>query len=286
MHDHPRALESDVAAHYRRDGLTETILAALAQTGADLDALRPEDLAPVDEFHTAGRRTTLRALDLMGLASGCHVLDAGCGIGGTARHLARERGCRVTGIDLTPEYVATARALTDRMGLTANCDFHRGSVLDLPFADERFDAVVTFHVAMNIADRPRFYRELARVLRLGGRLCVFDVMKGPAPGMLYPVPWAETHATSFLTSTAETRTLLEAAGFAVTAEDNLRTLAIDHFRTMIGRAREAAGPPPLGLHLLTGDNAPTKFANYLVALEAHRLEPVILVAERRAVPLS
>jgi ubiquinone/menaquinone biosynthesis C-methylase UbiE len=274
-------LEADVAAHYGKGGLTETILAGLEQSGADLDALTPEDLAPVDEFHTAGRITTLRALDLSGVAPASHVLDAGCGIGGTARHLARERGCRVTGIDLTPEYVDTARELTARMGLAESCTFRVGSVLAMPFEDASFDAGLTFHVAMNIEDRARFYSELARVLREGARLCVFDVMKGPTPGMLYPVPWAETAATSFLRSAAETRALLEGAGFAVTAEDNLREFAIAYFRESFANAARSDRPSGLGLHLLTGANAREKFSNYLRAVEAHQIEPVILAARRR-----
>ena len=87
-------LEREVAHHYGKAGLLETILAGLKSTGADLDNLQPVDLAPVDEFHTAGRVTTLKALEMVPLRAGMHVLDAGCGLGGTARVLAREHGCR------------------------------------------------------------------------------------------------------------------------------------------------------------------------------------------------
>jgi ubiquinone/menaquinone biosynthesis C-methylase UbiE len=217
----------------------------------------------------------------MPLKPGMHVLDAGCGIGGTARCLAAEHGCRVTGIDLTPDYIDVARMLTERTGLTDLCDFHAGSVLQMPFEASAFDAAVSFHVAMNIEDRAKFYAELARVLRPGGPLCVFDVMKGPAPGAVYPVPWAETETTSFLRSRDETCSLLEDGGFEVTAEENLRSFAMDYFRAVFAKLAEAGGPPPLGLHLLTGINAPEKFANYFRALEAHQIEPVILVADRR-----
>ena len=273
-------LEGAVAAHYGRPGLLDTILDGLRAAGADPDHPTPDDLAPVDEFHTAGRVTTLRALSMLPLTAGMHVLDAGCGIGGTARPLASHYRCRATGLDLTPDYVETARALTGRMGLTAACDFHHGSVTQMPFRDGAFDAAVTFHVAMNVADRDAFYGELARVLAPGAPLCLFDVMKGPADGMRYPVPWAETPETSVLHTPAETRMLLDAAGFSVTAEDNLRAFAIDFFRAAFARAQAAGGPPPLGLHQLTGANAPEKFANYLAALEDHQIEPVIMVAQQ------
>lgn len=277
MHDD---LEKSVAAHYGMRGLLDAILAGLEAVGADLADPTPEQLAPVDEFHTAGRITTLKALEMTPIVAGMHVLDAGCGIGGTARVLAKERGCSVTGIDLTPEYVEVAEALTSRMKLDGVCAFHTGSVLAIPFADGIFDAGITFHVAMNISDRAGFYGELARVLRSGAPLCVFDVMKGSAPGMVYPVPWAETEATSFLKTPEDTRRLLAAAGFAVDKEESQRDFAIQFFQEVHAKAAKADGPPPLGLHLLTGRNSPEKFANYLQALEAGQIEPRIMVARR------
>lgn len=271
-------IENRVSAHYRKSGLAEVILDGLAAAGANLNALTLEDLAPVDEFHTAGRITTLKALELMPLEAGMHVLDAGCGLGGTARCLAVEHGCRVMGLDLTEEFIEVARLLTQRMQLSAVCEFCQGSATAMPFDDEMFDAAVTFHVAMNIAQRAKLYGELARVLRPDSALCVFDVMKGPGAGMRYPVPWAETEATSFLRSRDETADLLEQAGFTVIAEKNLRQFAIDYFREAFAKAEKSDAPPPLGLHLLTGDNAADKFANYAQALQAHQIEPVIMVA--------
>ncbi|WP_198174224.1 class I SAM-dependent methyltransferase [Mesorhizobium xinjiangense] len=273
-------LEDAVTAHYGRRGLLEAILAGLEAAGGDSARPAPEQLAPVDEFHTAGRITTLKALGMMPIVAGMHVLDAGCGIGGTVRVLAREHGCRVTGIDLTPEYIEVAETLTARMNLDGACTFHAGSVLAMPFAAGAFDAAVTFHVAMNISDRAGFYDELARVLRPGAPLCVFDVMKGPAPGMVYPVPWAEMETTSFLKTPAETRDLLAAAGFKIHREESQRAFAISFFREAFAKAAKAGGPPPLGLHLLTGRNSPEKFANYLQALEAEQIDPVIMVANR------
>lgn len=275
-----QSLEARVAAHYERGDLLDAILAGLEVQGVTLDRIKTEDLAPVDEFHTAGRATTLKALDLAPIEAGMHILDAGCGIGGTARHLAVERACRVTGIDLTPDFISVAKALTERMGLSDHCRFQVGSATDLPSGDAAFDGVVTFHMAMNIPDRVDLYRELARVTKPNGFLCLFDVMKGPAHGMRYPVPWAETGETSFLKSRDETAGHLDAAGFEITAEQNLRVFAMDFFETVFAKAD--SGPPPLGLHLLTGDNTADKFANYVAALNDHQIEPVIIIAEKRA----
>ncbi len=274
-------LETRIAAHYGQSGLLDAIDDGLERSGVDPNAPSIEDLAPVDEFHTAGRTTTLQALAMTPIEAGMHVLDAGCGIGGTARCLAKEKGCRVTGIDLTSEYVSVARALTERTSLADACEFHEGSVLDMPFADGAFDAGVSFHVAMNIEDRASFYGELARVLRRGAPLCLFDVMKGPTPGMRYPVPWAEIEDNSFLKTPDETGDLVRRAGFEPVARTSLRAFAIDFFREAFAKDAESDGPPPLGLHLLTGANAPDKFSNYADALNEHQIDPVIVVAVRQ-----
>ena len=114
----------------------------------------------------------------------------------------------------------------------------------------------------------------------GAPLRVFDVMKGPTPGMIYPVPWAETEATGFLMSRDETFGFLVDAGFELAAAESLRDFAMGDFREVFAKAAEAGGPPPLGLHLLTGRNSPEKFAIYARALEAHQIDPVIVVATR------
>lgn len=275
-----RQLEVRIAAHYRKPELLKAIVDGLEQAGVDPNAPSLEDLAPVDEFHTAGRITTLKALEMTPIEADMQVLDAGCGIGGTARCLAKEKGCRVTGIDLTSDYIEVAHTLTERTGLSDACEFHHGSVLDMPFADRSFDAAVSFHVAMNIEDRAQFYGELARISRQGASLCMFDVMKGPAAGMHYPVPWAETETHSFLKTPDETSDLVRQAGFDIVATTSLREFAIDFFRNAFAKAAKLDGPPPLGLHILTGSNTQEKFANYAKALDEHRIDPVIIVAKR------
>ncbi|MEM9278001.1 MAG: class I SAM-dependent methyltransferase [Pseudomonadota bacterium] len=273
-------LEEQVTSHYGRNDLLDAILGGLKAQGSDLDHLKPEDLAPVDEFHTAGRATTIKALDLAPISAGMNILDAGCGIGGTSRHLAIERDCHVTGVDLTPEYIEVAAALSERMGLAEKCEFATGNITNLSFPTSSFDGVATFHVAMNIDNRPKLYGELARVLKPGGFLCIFDVMKGPTEGMRYPVPWSEDGTTSFLRSRNEMRELLKTAGFKISAEEGLRDFAMDFFEKVFANAAGADGPPPLGLHLLTGDNSPEKFANYFEALKDHQIEPVIMIATK------
>src|SRR5947209_638695 len=130
-----------VEAHYTRSSLGETILAALREAGKDLEHLPPDDLAPVDEFHSGQRNATVRLARLAGVSGAEDVLDVGCGIGGPSRFLAKEFGCRVTGLDLTTEFIEVANMLARRTGLTGKVTYRKGDALELPFADASFDLV-------------------------------------------------------------------------------------------------------------------------------------------------
>ncbi len=218
-------IEAAVARHYGNAGLLARILAGLEASGVDPDHLRPDDLAPVDEFHIGGREATAHAVAKLDLDEGAQVLDVGCGIGGAARYIATQAGCRVTGIDLTPEFIATARRLTELTGLDGKIAFEVASALDMPFEDAAFDAAITLHVAMNIPERAALYGEIARVMKPGAELCLYDVMKTGAGEIAYPVPWAETPATSHLTTVEEMRDLLDGAGFDVSEVEDRRAFA-------------------------------------------------------------
>ena len=111
-----------------------------------------------------GPIATSRLTELAQVASDDHVLDAGSGIGGTARFLADQYKCRVTAIDLTEEYCEIARWLNRLTGLEDRISVRHGSVTDLPFADASFDVAISQHVQMNVADKARLYAEARRVL--------------------------------------------------------------------------------------------------------------------------
>lgn len=263
--------EAHVAAYYAKDALEATILAALGDAGKDVTKLAPADLAPVDEFHTGGAKTTAALFAGMGLKPGMRVLDIGCGIGGAARQLVQQR-CRVVGIDLTFAYAKTAAALTRRMALDKEVRFAVASANRLPFAAASFDAAIMLHVGMNIADKGGLFAEARRVLRRGGAFGIFDLMRTRSGTVEFPVPWAESAATSCLATAAQYRAELEAHRFALLSVRNRRSEAIATF----ARAG-AAVRAPLGLHILMGANSAEKIAHVRDGIASGAIVPWTMI---------
>ncbi|HXX12776.1 MAG TPA: methyltransferase domain-containing protein [Burkholderiales bacterium] len=270
-----------VERHYGRGQILDSILRALRQAGKDLDRLAPADLAPVDEFHIRGREATIELGARASLRRGLRVLDVGCGLGGSARYLAAQHGCEVVGIDLTSEYVDTANALAAIVGLERMVEFRQASALEIPFERDSFDVVWTEHVQMNIADKQAFYAEIARVLAPRGRLLFHDIFGGEGGPLWFPVPWSEDGSISFLAAPDAVRAMLAALGFSLHEWEDKSQQSLEWFAAASDRLASTA-PPPLGLHLLMGDNAKTKFQNNIRNLRERRFVVFQAVAEKRA----
>lgn len=274
------AREQEVVRHYTSGDLMDRIVAALARAGVDPARPTPADLAPVDEFHIGGAPATEAFAAKLPFKAGDRLLDVGCGLGGPARFLAQRFGAHVTGIDLTPEYVEVARRLSQLTGQGATTTFDVGSALAMPYGDASFDGAITVHVAMNIANRDKLYAEVGRVLKPGASFGIYDVMKGNAAPLDYPVPWAMTAETSHVVTPAETRSLLERAGFEIVEIEDRTAPAKAFFEKAMAAAQAAGGPPPVGLQLLTGETHRQKFANMLSAVTDGRLTPAMIVARK------
>lgn len=275
----PTRVNESVEAHYTRPDLGSVILAALESAGKDLNRLTVEDLAPIDAFHIRGRAATLELARTAKVDSTKRVLDVGSGVGGTSRCLAREFGCRVTGIDLTEEYCRAAAMLSDRIGLADLVDYRQGDATSMPFSDASFDIVWTEHVAMNIPDKPKLYREMYRVLKPGGTLAIYDILAGPFGPVLFPVPWARTPESSFLATPDELRSLLEEAGFNVTAWADTTDAARAWFKALAEKIGKE-GVEPLGFHVLLGSDFPAMAQNQRRNLEEARIVLAQIVATR------
>jgi len=263
----------NISGHYTVGDLGTRILEALKAAGRDPENLAVDDLAPVDEFHIRGRVSTEELAAWAELGRDQAVLDVGCGLGGTGRYLASTVGCHVTGVDLTEEYCRVGEMLSERVDLADRTSFRQGSALDLPFDSARFDVVWTEHVQMNIEDKASFYGELHRVLKPGGQLAFHDIFAGDRSDLQFPVPWAGDASISHLVPPESVHTTLTDLGFSVVRWEEKTEESAAFFRTVLERVR-AQGWMPVGLHLLMGEDAETKFANVLGNLEKGRLRVV------------
>ena len=232
--------------HYEKneagDGLVSkvsNILNSLPQGAAD-----SLQLAGLDQFHVMGLAATEQLAQLAGIQREATILDAGSGLGGPSRYLASTYGCRVIGVDLSPSYVAVAQLLAQRTRMDSLVSYEVGDLSALPFPDNRFDALWTQHVVMNIPERERLYREFRRVLKSGGKLAFYDVLATDANlKPHFPVPWAEKADTSFLFTETETISALQRGGFTIAAWHDVTAEALQWF----GQQRPQAQAFGLGI---------------------------------------
>ena len=272
--------DKKVNKYYGSGGIMEKIEAGLNLAGKDPGSLTVDDLSSIDAFHTRGRESTKELAGLADIKASDLVLDVGCGLGGTARYLAAQYGCRVAGIDLTEEYISIGKKLTQMVGMGDGVELRHGSALKILYEDERFDIVWTEHVQMNIADMDRFYSEIARVLKPGGRLLFHDIFRGPGDPPLYPTPWAKDASMSTLATETEARMIITQAGLEIDQWLVKDKESIEHFRSRAAQF-QADGPPPISTHLLMGDNSKNKVKNYIRNLSEGRVSVALGMAHKR-----
>lgn len=249
-------MENQVQNHYACPDLAAAIRAGLETAGKSPDAITPRDLTPVDQLHTGGPKATISLMEKAGIAADGVVLDAGCGIGGSTRLLARQFNLQVDGIDITPDFIDTARVLTHWCGMEKGhtIGFHQGSVLDLPFDNTRFDAVLCQHILMNIEDKAKALSEFNRVLTPGGKLILHEIIDGPGPQPLMPVPWGADASTSFVPRWETLKVQLADAGFDVEYfSDETKNAAA--WWQMVNTIRKKKGIPAVNTGLIFGSMA-------------------------------
>jgi ubiquinone/menaquinone biosynthesis C-methylase UbiE len=267
-----------VRDHYPATGLTARLKTALAALGPNDQRLTPQQLAGVDQFHTRGLAATAELAELARITADMSVLDVGSGVGGPARFLAATYGCRVTGIDLSEQFVDAARYLTGRTGQSGLVSFEIASALELPFDDGSFDIALMQHVAMNVADRTKLYREMRRVLKSGARFAAFDVVSMSGEPH-YPLPWARTSAASFLMTAAGTREAIESAGFrTLTWRDDTEAA-----KAWIAQLRASGSPPSPNLGVVMGPDFAELAANLGRSLMEGRLGVLTAVFEKSSI---
>lgn len=139
------------------------------------DAIPPETLFALDQWHYHGTDAIRDAARFLGLGPTSRVLDIGAGVGGPARYLAHTTGCHVTAVELQSELHQVGLDLTQRSGLADRVTHICGDALTYPLPSDAFDAVISFLAIVHVPDRPLLMKRLAGVLRSGGQCYIEDL---------------------------------------------------------------------------------------------------------------
>jgi ubiquinone/menaquinone biosynthesis C-methylase UbiE len=272
------AAEDDVAHHYARDGLIQAIESGLVQMGKTRDTVTIDDLSSVDEFHIGGRKATGELMSQLEVTAPDHVLDVGSGLGGPARFIADRYKCRVSGVDLTRDYVETGNRLCQWVGLDDRVSLHQSSALVTPFQDATFSKAYMLHVGMNIENKEELFLEVRRVLRPGALFAIYDVMQTAEGELLFPVPWATTSQSSRVSSPERYKRALELAGFEILSERNRKDFALAYFADQKARSVAAGAAGALGLHTLMGEKRQNQIRNMTACISKGIIAPCELIA--------
>lgn len=147
-----------------------------ADESIDIATLSEDTLQNFDQDHYGGIDANEALAKLAALNEDCHVLDVCCGLGGPARYMAHNYGCRVTGIDFTNSRVVGAKNLTQMVRLEDRVTFQNANALDLPFEDKTFDVVISQEAFCHIPNKDRLIAECVRVLKPGGKMAFTDIL--------------------------------------------------------------------------------------------------------------
>ena len=121
-----------------------------------------------ESFADGIRRHERYISDRLGLEPGMLVLDAGCGVGGPMREIARYSGARIVGANVVPEQVEKARRYNEEAGLSKQCEVMVADFMDLPVDDAIYDRIYAIGSTCHAPDRTQVFKELFRVLKPGG----------------------------------------------------------------------------------------------------------------------
>ena len=266
-------MDRDINQHYGSDNLGSRIFAALEQSGKDLENLTLKDLSVIDQLHTGGHVATLELARKAELPPGTTVMDAGCGIGGSCRLLAKECGFSMTGIDLVTDFIDVAKSLTRSTGMGDTIRYATGNIMNTDLEDSSFDAVWCQHTLMNLQNKEQVFSEFNRILKPGGVVVLHEIVRGSNAPIHLPVPWADRHTISHLIPWPEMMSIILDNGFTCRFQKDQTQEQAKTWWTRVKKAfaKKRETPSPLGPHIIFGENG-LAFGNTMTAnLEEDRI---------------
>ncbi|SPH17166.1 Sarcosine/dimethylglycine N-methyltransferase [Defluviimonas aquaemixtae] len=274
-------MTASVQEHYGAAGIAARILAAVPWSRDADPALRAEQLFPFDQLHGRELIATREHAARLNPARTAHLLDIGSGVGGPARYFASTFGCRVTGVDLTSDFVAASQELGDLCGLGDLLTFVEADAGRIPFGDDTFDHAYSFYVGMNLTDKPAVLRECARVLKPGGRLLWTEVTE-VAGEAHYPLPWSRTKEGSHVRTRETLIGQFPSAGFKLLSVEDETAAHLD----LVMQVKASGRVPSPGLTqanaVVLGADFAERRANYIRGLGEGLFASTLIDARTRA----
>ncbi len=250
-------MKNKIQTHYGSDDLLEKIKNALEKAGKNPDKLALKDLSVIDQLHTGGHLASMELAEKARIKQNMKILDAGCGIGGTSRLLAKKFNSNLIGIDLVEKFIDAAEFLTKSTGLGHRVKFLQMSIPETSFEDDSFDCIWCQHTLMNIDDKHAAFTEFSRILKPGGILVLHEIIRGNNTDaeIYFPVPWADRPYLSFLISMEKTVSMLEDSGFELNFYEDQTKQAKQWWNKVKAAAKKNVdNPRPLGPHIIFGEN--------------------------------
>ena len=217
------------------------------------------------------------------LSPSSRLLDLACGSGRPTLRIAQKTGCHVSGIDLHPEGIESAREGARHSGLEKRAEFRQGNAAEqLSFGDASFDAITCIDAINHLPDRPRVLEEWCRVLKPGGRLLFTDpiVLTGPITNAEIAIR-ASIGFFVFVPAGVD-EALVVQAGFTVErVEDRTRNMAENAKGWLRARAKRESD-----LRAIEGDEVFDGQQVFLetaaILAEERRLSRIAVLARKRA----
>jgi ubiquinone/menaquinone biosynthesis C-methylase UbiE len=170
--------------------------------------------------HLGGVAATRKLVELCRLGPGKTLLYVGSGGGNSALYIAENYGCRVTGVDLLPGMVESARKWAAEKGLEGQVEFRVGDAQNLPFEADQFDVVMCESVNVFVPDKAKAMSEYARVVRPGGFVGLNEAIWVNDPTENVRKIIVEATGQQFEPSATWQKLLTEAGLIDVTASDH------------------------------------------------------------------